>query len=164
MLCSWSRLSPKLLGWSGASWQRTSVFRAETQAGLWSDWFAGSKLTGCWTDRGWTIALWPTGACSMDNEASAEFGKWTLLLARTEGWWDTCVSAAPVCLCCSAGAETTAAASWMKVGSVCNLKPRERLLLRRFGGRPKECWTGSEFRLVAGSTTDGCWKEGSNFF
>lgn len=45
-----------------------------------------------------------------------------------------------------------AAASWMKVGSVCNLRPRERLLLTRWEGRgcPEGCWV----MLTTCSTAD----------
>ena len=164
LFCSGGHQFSKLPSWTWSSRQKPSAFATEVQAGLWSKGFICSKLTGC-TDRVWTIEGWTTNAWSVN--VGAGFGKWTLLSVGTEGWWNlsvlrVCASASLVLLSsCCWGGSGVAAASWMKVGSVCNLRPRERLLLRRFEGRgcPKDCWIGLGFRPVAPSTTGNCSKE-----
>lgn len=113
-----------------------------------------SKLTGWWSDKGGTAEAQRGGSWS------ADFCKPTSRSAGTGGWWDTTELSVSM-LCWRGGSGTVAAASWMKVGSECNLKPRERRLLRRFEGRGrlKEGWVRHGFTPAAVSAAGGWNKE-----
>lgn len=113
-----------------------------------------SKLTGWWS------GVCGTAEAQGSGSRSADFCKPMSRSAGTEGWWDATELSVSM-FCWWGGSGMLAAASWMKVGSVFNLKPRERRLLRRFegGGCLKEGWVRLGFTSAAVSAAGGWNKE-----